>query len=281
MPDSPIIVTPVDLTNEVVPAATLSSGTAGEEFEALVVEHVEAYRLTGGVLVHPANKVLPDPHAETPKPDRAPLRQADLRTRTSMGGFFASFTGCATALGMESVALGWTAGIALAVTAFSSSYFAFKRDKVVEEFNASLQKPTVTVPADVGSAYRAYQSAPALLRKAHASEAVVGSVEDQSAYVDTLLVEAGRLHALDASATPEGLAVRDTMIRLAAHAQALVTMAQRQRALVNAATLTTPMLLAHQPSPQTFTDAAAIMGEETALVRDILAGPEDVRALGS
>jgi hypothetical protein len=257
------------------PTALATPADTTGEFEALATEHAQAYRLPVGALVHPETVALPDPHAETQTPDRSALARADRKFRFGFAGFFASVVGFIPATTPDSGGVMAAAGVsALAVSGAWLIFAGRSREDALREINNACQKPVLAVPADVAAAYRAYQSAPAALRKAHAAEAVTGAVEDQSAYMDTLLVEAARLHAMDASATPEGLAVRDTMVRLAAQAQALATLAERNRALINAATLTTPMLLVQQPTSETFHAAAAIMDEETALVRGVLNAPD-------
>lgn len=262
--------------------ADTGAGAGAGEFEALVAQHVEGYRLPMGTLAHPKVTHLTDP-AHRPDPAmEAAIKCERRRTLLSLLGAWVGFSGGAgvTALGYA----GWigggdiTMGIATGaafVSVVAGTVTGNHFEKRENRARRAAKPRALTVPADVAAAYTAFAQVPARLRALDANESAVGAVEEQAGYAEALLAEAAALHAADASATHEALAVRDTLVQMAAHAQSLVVLAQRHHTMVNAAAVSTPMLLSRRPDAGVLAAAAQTITEETALVRDLLDGAPD------
>lgn len=254
-------------TDSVV-ASPETAPDASADFDALVAQHVEQYRPPVGALVHPETVTVVDPYATVDEAVSAQVDHHDAWTGLFLAMTLTVFVvGCGAGAFMESLVTIWAS---MGVTIAAAASLPIWWDARAMAAWVANRPNMLSVPADVGAAYTAYTSAPAALRKTGANETVIASVEAHSSYADGLLAEAHRLHDIDASATPEGLAVRDALVDLAAQAQTLTTLAQRHRAMVDAATLTTPMLLAHRPDRSVFRQAAETMTEETVFVRGIL-----------
>ena len=126
------------------------------------------------------------------------------------------------------------------------------------------------VPIGVAIAYHTLIEAPGRLRALGASETAVAAVEEQIGYAEELLLEASRLHGMDATQTTEGAAVAEIMYNLGARAQELVTMAEQRATTIAAASLTTGLLLDRAPDLGGLDSAVAELHHETEFVTDVL-----------
>lgn len=264
----------------------LDAPTAGsDEFDALVTQHVEGYRLPMGTLAHPKAVQVADPQH---RPDPEAVAAIDREARRILRSFVGGLVGIGSSVGaMVTGDAGWlgagqTTLLVGAGGAYASVIGAFWLGSHFETREMRARRATrpnmLTVPADVAAAYRAFTETPQKLRALNASESVVGAVEAQAGYAEALLAEAAALHAADASTTHEAFAVRDTLVQMAAHAQSLVVLAQRHHAMVNAAAASTPMLLRRRPDVAVLAAAAQTITEETSLVRALLDGAPDTLA---
>lgn len=267
---SPIISTTTESTT--VPTTVLvCAPEQATEFDVLLTEHLTAYRLPAGHLVHPQSVQVLDPYATADPQVTDRKRRLGNWADLYMLGVPASgvAAGACVGIGTEPspvFILPWMAAL------LAASVGCWITSSRLDTLERDSMPATMTVPADVAAAYDAYRSAPLLLRKAGAAEAAVAQVEAHLGYMDDLLVEAARLHAIGASATDEAFGVRDTMVRLAANAQTLTVLAERHRVAIAATALTTPSLLARQPDESGFKTTGAAMAEETTYVRGILDG---------
>lgn len=124
-------------------------------------------------------------------------------------------------------------------------------------------RATLRVPAAVGRAHDDYVGAVARLRAVNASEQVVAGVEAQVGYAGELLHEAARFHAAGASDSRQATVVRETLIDLAAHANALVAAAVEHHREVEVAALADPLLLDRAPDAGDFVALSHLIADES------------------
>lgn len=277
--------------------------TSKTEFETLTAAHLEQYRPPTGAITHPDTKRVLDP-TDVDTPERAAARLA-VKSRWDpfgvvVGGVFlllygAMFSILAVLLGenlfgpLVDAPVGSDARTNARVAALipmaalfplAFAFYARSRNKKIDQF-VPLAAPlrTLTVPADVASAYTAFCKTPEQLRARNAGEDAVAVVEARMGHMEDLLVEAARLHALGADATKDGLAVREQMITHAAKAQSLVVMAQRKAMAIADADAGTALVLARGADDGEFEQAGAQLAEDTTFVRDVLDGASILTAL--
>lgn len=248
------------------------------EFETLTAAHIEQYRPPTGYLTHPDSVGVSDPH-NTLTPDRVAAQAVVSRGRRAP-----SIVGAATiliaigevtvmlTLGPASVVVLAGTLVVMLVVMFGVGLIAMLSDKHYTRMIKAAEPCSLSVPADVGAAYAAYRQTPAQLRTASAGEDVAAVVEARMGHMEDLLVEAARLHALDADATEDGLAVREQMITHAAKAQSLLVMAQRKAVAIADADAGTALVLGRGADDTAFEDAGAQLAEETEFVREVLNG---------
>lgn len=242
-------------------------------FEALTAAHLEQYRPPTGALTHPDTMAVANPY-DADTPDRAAARaiavRGQRRANISLGATLTTGVGAMGAiavLGTVNPAIfGFSATLFIFFVCLTGVSFECHYDRKVEATKA----PPVSVPADVGAAYTAFQHAPSRLRSAGADENTVGVVEARMGHMDDLLVEAARLHALGADASEDGLAVRERMITHAAKAQSLLVLAQRQSAAIADADAGTALVLGRGVDDDGFDQAGVRLVEDTEFVRGVL-----------
>jgi hypothetical protein len=267
------------------------------EFETLTAAHIEQYRPPTGSLTHPKSVTVVDPY-DVDTPERAAARLAHS-TRWDMDTFFAGAAAMFVIATVPNVFLVpviefvfgplvdapvgsnertisrlFMLFVLNSLPALALVVHAVRRNRTTPRYDDALVAPLrmLSVPADVATAYAAFREAPTQLRAASAGEDVVAVVEARMGHMEDLLVEAARLHALDADATEDGLAVREQMITHAAKAQSLLVMAQRKAVAIADADAGTALVLGRGADDTAFEDAGAQLAEETEFVREVLNG---------
>ena len=229
------------------------------EFKADVAGFEERYRAMGSIATQFDDPI--QPLAETPAAGMS-LKTID---RWMMVTCVQSISGMSAALFFaftQSLFL-FSLTAVVAVTGFIGAWWA---EKEHDRAHARLQPPKrriVRVRKDVGTAYEDYIHTIARLRTVDASEVVVAGIEAQAGFAVDLLHESVRLHAAGASASVEAVAVRDTMLGLAANAMTLAQMAERQHREVTATAVADPLLLSRTPDVSGFAALSHIITDET------------------
>jgi hypothetical protein len=244
-----------------------------------------------GSLVHPDTVTVLDPHHKRSAQQAAEQVEAQaqwekMNRREGVVGGTMLFSLLASMFGYLFLLPNDIGGIAAASGLFAAAFipvgpglYVMHRVTAGREALDLVRYPTlpkVTVPADVAAAYSAYLEVPQQLRVAHAAEATVAAVEAHIPSMEDLLAEAGRLHALNASASEEGLALRDLMVQRAAKAQSLVVLAQRHQSAINDADASTLLVLGRAGDDTTLDTMGEQMIDETFWVRSILDGNPDL-----